>query len=241
MGSAALILCVRSVYSSRPCSFYRVGVFDVRTFNGALQLPINRMMSLVPTDEAFELSHLDDEAFSPIVQRPPRPKFSRYGINQMGQLYEYGETHAKPKHVLADDELLAFAGIHSLALTERAGDRRKVYLDLTVGTPHPYHLSVISLPCFNSSPDHASWPVRSLLSSLTEADKALDLRAMAGKIGARRGTKANPSGFLANFIDLFVGDDAWPLLAPAIEPDRHTLETTVDRLRRSLELSPQFQ
>jgi hypothetical protein len=197
------------------------------------------MHALAPTDEAFELSDLDDDTFSPIVQRPPRPKFIRYGINQLGQLYEYGETHAQPKRVLGEEDLLAFAGIHNIALAERAGDRRKVYLDLTAGTQHPYHLSVVSLPCFNNSPDRASWPVRSLLSSLAEADKVLDLRAMAGKIGARRGTKANPSGFLANFIDLFIGDDPWPLLATAIEPDRQTLEITVERLRRSLELPPQ--
>jgi hypothetical protein len=199
------------------------------------------MHALAPSDEAFELDHLDDDYSTPIVKRPPRPKFSRYGINQLGQLYEYGETYAQPKRVLEGNDLLPFAGIHNIALTERAGDRRKVYLDLTLGTPHPYFLNVVSLPCFNNSPDHASWPVRSLVSSLTEADKVLDLCAMTGKIGARRGTNPNPSGFLANFIDLFVGDDRSPLLAPSIDPDRQTLEITVDRLRRSLELPPQFQ
>lgn len=210
-------------------------------FSGALQLPVNRMHALAPTDEAFELSSLDDDNFSPIVQRPPRPKFCRYGINQIGQLYEYGDSYAQPKRVLGEEEHLAFAGVHDIALTERAGERRKLYLDLTVGTHHPYFLSVISLPCFSSNPDRASWPVRSLVGSLAEADKVLDLRATAGRIGARRGTKANSSGFLANFIDLFIGDDPWPLLSPAIDPDRHTLEVTVDRLRRSLELPPQIQ
>ncbi len=197
------------------------------------------MHALAPTDEAFALSDFDDETFSPIVQRPPRPKFCRYGINQLGQLYEYGESHAQPKRVLGEDELLAFAGIHSITLAERAGERRKLYLDVTAGTQHPYFLSVVSLPCFNNDPDRASWPVRSLVGSLAEADKVLDLRAMAGRIGARRGTKANASGFLANFIDLFIGDDSWPLLATAIDPDRHTLEITIDRLRRSLDLPPQ--
>lgn len=209
-------------------------------FNGASQLPVNRMHALAPTDDAFALTHLDDEHFSPIEPRPPQPKFSRYGINQLGQLYEYGDTPTQPKRILNHEETLGFVGIHNLALMERAGERRKLYLDLTLGTAHPYFLATLSLPCFNSNPGRSSWPVRSLLGSLIEADKVLDVRAMSGKIGARRGTKPNPSGFVANFIDLFL-DDGLQLRAPAIDPDRHTLEVTVDRLRRSLELSPQHQ
>jgi len=217
-----------------------VGAFYVHIFIGAFAFPVALMAALVPTDDAFRLTHLDDD-FDPIAPLPPRPKFRRYGINQLGQLYEYGDTPATPKRILDSNSGLPFQGILDLALRERAGERRKLYLDLTVGTRHPYFLSVVSLPCFSSNPDRASWPVRSLVGSLAEADKVLDLRATAGRIGARRGTKANSSGFLANFIDLFIGDDPWPLLSPAIDPDRHTLEVTVDRLRRSLELPPQIQ
>jgi len=198
------------------------------------------MSSLVPTDDAF-IASCDDESFDPVVPAPPQPKFSRFGINQLGQLYEYGPVAAQPKRVLDPvKDRLAFRGILDISLRERAGEKRKVYLDLTCGTGHPYFLTVLSLPCFNS-PDHCSWPVRSLLGSLSEADKVLDLRTMSGKISARRGTKPNALGHVANFIDLFLGDDSLPLLAPAMDPDRHSLETTVGRLRRALQLEQHDQ
>ena len=189
------------------------------------------MHSLAPSNDTSALA-LDDD-FDLFAQCPPKPKFSRFGINQLGQLYEYGDTPAQPRRVL--DTWLPFNGIYDIALPQRAGDKRKVYLDLCCGTLHPYYFTVLSLPCFNS-PDRPSWPVRSLLGSLSEAHKVLDLRTITGKISARRGTKPNPQGYVANFIDLFIADDPLPLQAPAIDPDRHSLETTVERLRRALQL-----
>lgn len=205
------------------------------------------MHSLAPTDDAFLLDPCEDPAAHIITKRPPEPKFFRFGINQVGQLYEYGETHAKPKRVLdGADDGLAFLGVHEIAACERAGDKRKLYLDVTLGSPHPYYLFVLSLPVFNNDPDRSSWPVRTLLGSLATADRMLDMRALAGTICARRGTKPNAYGHVANFIDLFVqsdpaGEAQARIAAEAIEPDRHTLEITVDRLRRSLDLQPQFQ
>ena len=205
------------------------------------------MRSLAPPDDAFLALDVDDPVASFISKRPPEPKFFRFGINQVGQLYEYGETHASPTRVLSDpDEGLDFLGVHDIKAVERAGDRRKLYLDVTFGSPHPYHLLVISLPVFNSNPDRSSWPVRTLLGALATADRMLDMRAMAGTICARRGTKPNAYGHVANFIDLFVygeqsGEAAARVTSDAIDPDRHTLEITVDRLRRSLDLQPQFQ
>lgn len=205
------------------------------------------MRSLAPADTAFALDDIDDPVVQAITKRPPEPKFFRFGINQVGQLYEYGETHAKPKRVLdGADDGLAFLGVHEIAACERAGDKRKLYLDVTLGSPHPYYLFVLSLPVFNTDPDRSSWPVRTLLGSLATADRMLDMRAMAGTICARRGTKPNAYGHVANFIDLFVqadqsGEAMARIASDAIEPDRHTLEITVDRLRRSLDLQPQFQ
>jgi hypothetical protein len=205
------------------------------------------MHSLAPSDDAFLAVDVDDIVSGFISKRPPEPKFFRFGINQVGQLYEYGETHANPKRVLSDpSDGLNFMGVHDIKTCERAGDRRKLYLDVTLGSPDPYHLLVISLPVFNSDPDRSSWPVRTLLGSLAMADRMLDMRAMAGTICARRGTKPNAYGHVANFIDLFVygeqgGEAAARVSSDAIDPDRHSLEITVDRLRRSLDLQPQFQ
>lgn len=205
------------------------------------------MSALATTDDTFLLADIDDPVASFISKRPPEPKFFRFGINQVGQLYEYGDTHAKPKRVLSDpSDGLDFMGVHDIRACERAGDLRKLYLDVTLGSPHPYHLIVVSLPVFNSNPDRSSWPVRTLLGSLAMADRMLDMSAMAGTICARRGTKPNAYGHVANFIDLFVygergGEAPARVSSDAIEPDRHTLEVTVDRLRRSLDLEPQFQ
>jgi len=205
------------------------------------------MSSLAPTEDAFLLDDCDDPVAAAITKRPPEPKFFRFGINQVGQLYEYGESHAQPKRVLdGTGDGLTFLGVHDIRACERAGDRRKLYLDVTIGSPHPYHLFVLSLPVFNSNPDRSSWPVRTLLGSLAVADRMLDMRAMAGAICARRGTKPNAYGHVANFIDLFVhsdpaGEAQARIASDAIDPDRHTLEVTVDRLRRSLDLEPQFQ
>ena len=204
------------------------------------------MNALVPVEDPFCLDDIDDPLAAAITKRPPDAKFIRLGINQVGQLYEYGESHATPKRVLsAPDDGLNFLGVHDIKACERAGDRRKLYLDVTLGSPHPYHLFVLSLPVFNSNPDRSSWPVRTLLGSLATADRMLDMRAMAGTICARRGTKPNAYGHVANFIDLFVygeqgGEAPARVSSEAIDPDRHTLEVTVDRLRRSLHLEPQF-
>ena len=205
------------------------------------------MSSLAPPDDAFIPDPCDDPVAHILTRRPQEPKFFRFGINQVGQLFEYGESHAQPKRVLdGKDDGLAFLGIHDIRTCERAGERRKLYLDVTLGSPHPYYLFVLSLPIFNSDPDRSSWPVRTLLGSLATADRMLDMRALAGTICARRGTKPNAYGHVANFIDLFVqtspADEAQARIASeAIDPDRHTLEITVDRLRRSLDLAPQFQ
>jgi len=205
------------------------------------------MHSLATTDDDLCLDLIDDPVAAAITKRPPEPKFFRFGINQVGQLYEYGESHSRPKRILdGEDAGLTFLGVHDIRACERAGDRRKLYLDVTVGSPHPYYLFVLSLPVFNSNPDRSSWPVRTLLGALAMADRMLDMRAMAGTICARRGTKPNASGHVANFIDLFVygdggGEAPARVCSDAIDPDRHSLEITVDRLRRSLNLEPQFQ
>jgi len=217
-----------------------VGAFYVHIFIGAFAFPVALMAALVPTDDAFRLTHLDDD-FDPIAPLPPRPKFRRYGINQLGQLYEYGDTPATPKRILDSSSGLPFQGILDLALRERAGERRKLYLDTTLATRHPYVIAILALPCFNSSPDRCSWPIRSLLGALTEAYKTLDLHTMAGTISSRRGTKPNSQGFVANFVDLWIEGDPLPLLAPAIDPDRHSLETTVNRLRRAMQFEHQPQ
>lgn len=205
------------------------------------------MHSLAATDDDFLLDAIDDPVGAAITKRPPEPKFFRFGINQVGQLYEYGDSHARPKRVLdGADDGLTFLGVHDIRTCERAGELRKLYLDVTVGSPHPYYLFVLSLPVFNSDPDRSSWPVRTLLGALAMADRMLDMRAMAGTICARRGTKPNAYGHVANFIDLFVygdrgGEAPARVSSDAIDPDRHSLEVTVDRLRRSLDLKPQFQ
>jgi hypothetical protein len=205
------------------------------------------MNALAPIDDPFCLEDIDDPLAAAITKRPPNTKFIRLGINQVGQLYEYGESHATPKRVLSSpDDGLNFLGVHDIKAFERQGDRRKLYLDVTLGSPHPYHIFVLSLPVFNCKPDRSSWPVRTLLGSLATADRMLDMRAMAGTICARRGTKPNAYGHVANFIDLFVygelgGEAPARVSSQAIDPDRHTLEVTVDRLRRSLDLEPQFQ
>lgn len=207
-------------------------------FSGAFQFPVFRMHALVPTDTATAVDY-DDDSFALIGRKPPQPKFQRFGIDLIGRLYEYGDTPGLPQRVLTYEDTLNFCAIHDLALIQRGGDRSKTYLDLTINSPDPYTIFVLSLPCFNSGADRPSWPVRSLLGSLAEADKLLDLRAMTGKIGSRRGTKANAQGHKANFIVLYL-DDGSLLKAPSLEPDRHTLEVTVERLRRSLAFSPQF-
>lgn len=205
------------------------------------------MHSLAASDDDFLLDAIDDPVAAAITKRPPEPKFFRFGINQVGQLYEYGDSHARPKRVLdGADDGLTFLGVHDIRTCERAGELRKLYLDVTVGSPHPYYLFVLSLPVFNSDPDRSSWPVRTLLGALAMADRMLDMRAMAGTICARRGTKPNAYGHVANFIDLFVygdrgGEAPARVSSDAIDPDRHSLEVTVDRLRRSLDLKPQFQ
>lgn len=199
------------------------------------------MKSLAPVDDAF-LAAFDEEdpTASFITKRPPAPKFFRYGINQMGQLYEYGDTPQAPKQVFTDPDMgLAFLGILDIKVAERGGALRKLYLDTTFGSPHPYHLLTLSLPVFNSSPDSSSWAVRSLLGALTVADKMLDMRAMAGKLFSRRGLRAN-------FVDLYAdgtptGEAPARIIADAIDGDRHAFEITVNHLRRALDLEPQFQ
>lgn len=203
-------------------------------------------MSFPETTDCTLANTLDSGTDPCIVHRPLTPTFRRFGINQAGQLYEYGENYATPKRVLdGEGEGLAFLGIHDLCVRQRGGVKDKSYLDLAVGSLHPYFVTVLSLPIFNSGNDRSSWPVRTLLGSLTVANEMLDMRAMAGTICARRGTKPNANGYVANFIDLFVqGDPAGEAQArvasAAIDPDRHTLEITVDRLRRSLDFEPQF-
>jgi hypothetical protein len=205
------------------------------------------MSALVTTDEDFLARFEEDPVGAAITKRPPAPKFSRLGINQMGQLYEYGERPGIPKRVFTDPEDgLEFLGIHDIKVAERAGDRRKPYLDVTFGSLHPVHLYVLSLPVFNASPDCSSWPVRTLLGSLTLSCKLLDLRAMSGKLFTRRGTKPNAKGYVANFVDLYAygsptGEALARITADAIDSDRHSFEIAVNNLRRALDLEPQFQ
>ena len=197
------------------------------------------MSALVHTDEDFLARFEEDPVGAAITRRPPAPKFSRLGINQMGQLYEYGDRPGIPKRVFTDpDDGLEFLGIYDVKVAERAGDQRKAYLDVTFGSLHPVHLYVLSLPVFNASPDCSSWAVRTLLGSLTVACSMLDLRAMSGKLFTRRGTRAN-------FVDLYAygsptGEALARITANAIDGDRHSFEIAVNNLRRALDLEPQF-
>lgn len=204
------------------------------------------MHSLAAPDDIDLFDDNDDPVGGAITKLQPKPKFFRFGINQIGQLYEYGDAYATPKRVIAADEGLSFRNLYDIRTCERGGNKRKLYLDVTIGAPHPYYIFVLSLPVSSYRPDHSSWPVRTLLGSLATADKMLDMRTMAGTICARRGTKPNADGYVANFIDLFVsseqtGEALARIASDAIEPDRHSLEITVDSLRRSLDLEPQYQ
>ena len=197
------------------------------------------MSALVTTDEDFLARFEEDPLGAAITKLPPAPKFCRLGINQMGQLYEYGERPGIPKRVFTDPEDgLEFLGIHDIKAVERAGEQRKTYLDVTFGSLHPVYLYVLSLPVFNASPDCSSWAVRTLLGSLTLSCKLLDLRAMSGKLFTRRGTRAN-------FVDLYAygsptGEALARITADAIDGDRHSFEIAVNNLRRALDLEPQF-
>lgn len=197
------------------------------------------MHALAPADDAFLAGYDDDPVAAAITKRPPAPKFFRFGINQMGQLYQYGETPQSPQRVFTDpDEGLEFLGVHDIKAAERAGAQRKLYLDVTLGSPHPLHLFVLSLPVFNASPDSSSWAVRTLLGSLTVACNMLDMCSLSGKIFTRRGTRAN-------FVDLYAygnptGEALARVTAEAIDGDRHSFEIAVNRLRRALNLEPQF-
>lgn len=205
------------------------------------------MQSSAPAND-FSLATYDenDPTASFIVERPPAPKFFRYGINQVGQLYEYGDTPQTPKQVFTDpNKGLGFLGVHDIKVAERAGIRRKPYLDVTFGSPHPFHMIVLSLPVCSYDPERVSMPVRSLLGSLTVADRLLDMRAMAGTIFSRRGTKPNAEGYVANFVDLYAygsptGEALARITAQPVDRDRHSFEIAVNHLRRALDLEPQF-
>lgn len=198
---------------------------------------------------AITLAHHDpiEAGICPV----PRAETFRFGINQHGQIYAYGDSSESPARVLQESEGLRFSGILDCIIVQRStrmGDRD--YLDLRLIAPLPAITWVLSLPCHGSKRNDGStgtqWSVRSLLGALVSDPTAtLDLRATAGILTARRGT-GGASGYPANFIELHLDTGVGPdgdfehIYAKAIEGDRNSLEISVNQVRRALGLEPQF-
>jgi len=198
------------------------------------------MSALVP--QPTSAINLPAETDDPcICKRPPSLERRLYGINQIGELYEYGETAAKPKRVLAADDGLIYVQLLGAAIAQRAG---RDYLELTLQSPVPLLLLSLNLPCYSNP---TQWHVRSLLGAMLQASACIDLSATAGKLLAKLGT-GGKSGRTANFMELFLdaGDHYDPEIrwrridAKAIEGDRDSLEIAVNHLRRALGHEPQF-
>lgn len=174
----------------------------------------------------------------------PRQQTFWFGIDQQGRLYAYGEAYGSPLRVLDEATGLAFTSLLDCQISQRAG---REYLDLRLLSPVPGYEFVLALPCQGSlkgdGTTSTQWSVRTALGALQEA--ALDLPGRAGILTARRGT-GGANGLKANFMDLFLASSDEPdapfrqVFADAIEGDRNSLEIAVNRVRRSLDLEPQF-
>lgn len=196
------------------------------------------MSALAPRDTSA-LAYLvcDDDGIAP---RPPEPQIQRYGINQIGQLYKYGASAAKPERVLSEDDSVVFFGLKDCFIKRRS---ERDYLDLELYSEVPLLLRVISLPCYATP---LQWHVRTILGALTHSAPQVDMRDTPGKISARRGTGGSDPTRIANFLDLYLltgnNQDApfQRIYAEAIGGTRDDLEIAVNNLRRALDLEPQF-
>lgn len=193
--------------------------------------------------QPVDLATLADPIESAIVTAP-RLETHFFGLNQRGQLYLYGDTPDKPRRVIDEASGLAFVSIQDCRVSLRANGQNE-YLDLTLQSATPNTLFVLALRSDGSKKSDGSvstqWSVRSLLGALCSTD--LDLQDRAGIVTARRGTGGNGS-LPANFIDLFLeptpGAEFQQVFADAIDGDRNSLEIAVNRVRRALNLEPQF-
>lgn len=197
-------------------------------------------------DHASPLTTLNNP-FGPLdaaIVPVPRQETFRFGINQTGRLYAYGETYTQPLRVLDEGAGLSFMAVLDCQLTQRP---QREYLELFLQSPVPNSIFVLALPCQGSVKADGSistqWAVRTLLGSLCDA--ALDLPDRPGILTARRGT-GGASGYPANFVDLFLVVNDSPdsqfrqVFADAIDGDRNSLEIAVNQVRRALDLEPQF-
>lgn len=194
-------------------------------------------------DPALSLAGLE-HPFDPLeaaIVHAPRQETFRFGINQAGQLYAYGESYNQPLRVLSDGTGLAFMAVIDCQITQRP---KREYLELFLQSPVPNSICVLALPCQGSLKSDGTistqWAVRTLLGALCDA--SLDLHDRPGILTARRGT----SEFAANFVDLFLAANDAPdssyrqVFADAIDGDRNSLEIAVNQVRRALDLEPQF-
>lgn len=194
-------------------------------------------------DHALSLAEFE-QPFDPLdaaIVPAPRQETFRFGINQTGQLYAYGESYGHPLRVLDEGTGLAFMAVIDCQVTQRP---KREYLELFLQSPVPNSVFVLALPCQGSVKSDGSvstqWAVRTLLGALREA--VLDLPDRPGILTARRGT----SEFAANFVDLFLACTDAPdssfrqIFADAIDGDRNSLEIAVNQVRRALDLEPQF-
>jgi hypothetical protein len=195
------------------------------------------MSSLVPRNPSA-LAHLACDADG-IAARPPETQIHRYGINQIGQLYKYGQTATQPERVLSQDDAIVFLGLRDCSVHQR----KREYLDLEFYSEVPHLLRVVSLPCYATP---LPWHIRTILGSLTHCAARLDMHDTPGKISARRGTGGSNPDRIANFLDLYLLTDTAQdcpferVYADAIGGTRDDLEIAVNNLRRALDLEPQF-
>lgn len=215
-------------------------------------MTLARHPSVTPAIDTAALALAEHDPIEASICQVPKPETFFFGINLHGQIYAYGSTPDAPARVLTEAEGLQFSGVLDCRISQRnttLGQRE--YLDLRLLAPMPSVAWVLSLPCHGTKKNDGSistqWSVRSLLGALvSEPASALDLRATAGILTARRGTGGN-GGFPANFIDLHLDTGVGPdgdyehVFAKAIEGDRNSLEITVNQVRRALGLEPQFQ
>lgn len=155
----------------------------------------------------------------------------RYGLDQFGCFYQYGDSYATPSEVLDPSEALVFDRLLGLAIAQR----KREYLDLgfvSGGIP-----CMLSLPCGGLVDRHTGdlvvqLPVCSLLGALV----TLDLPAISGTLSARVGNRPTSNG-TPRFIDVHV-NDIMPELpglsqarAPMIGRSREDLLDAVDTCR----------
>lgn len=150
-----------------------------------------------------------------------------------GRFYFYGDTRASATAfspdanaffgVVRDVRVAKCGNAGSVGGTSWQGDRD--HLELLLDTPNPLLRYLLRLPAYQGQ-----WSYRSLLGAL----QAVDLNAQAVKLEAK-------PGHTTTFIQVFLDPEGLQQVkAEAIGPDAADLQIAVDRLRRSLNLPPQF-